>query len=103
MSAKIERGKPLFVLFCDGISVSDAHGKPRIYKTRRGFETRCPEDDRCATGAELVEYREVRHGRWIPQDATYTRFMCSACKSRNNAYRTDYCPDCGTKMDKEAI
>lgn len=101
MSAKIERGKPLFVLFCNGMSVSDAHFKPRIYKMRRGFETRCPEDDRYATGAELVEYREVRHGRWVWQDNTFTRVMCSACKSSNHAYCTDYCPDCGAKMDKE--
>lgn len=48
-----------------------------------------------------TDYEPVRHGRWIPQDATYTRFMCSACKSRNHAYRTDYCPDCGAKMDAE--
>ena len=49
--------------------------------------------------APAVDAEPVRHGRWIPQDVTFTRFMCSACKSRNHAYRTDYCPNCGAKMD----
>lgn len=43
--------------------------------------------------------KPVRHGRWIPQDVTFTRFMCSECESRNHADRTDYCPNCGAKMD----
>ena len=51
--------------------------------------------------APTIEAEPVRHGRWIPQDVTFTRFMCSACKSRNHAYRTDYCPNCGAKMDEE--
>ena len=41
----------------------------------------------------------VKHGRWIAQDNTFTRFMCSECKSKNHRERTDYCPNCGAKMD----
>lgn len=55
-----------------------------------------------ATCRQILEnYEPVRHGRWIPQDNTYTRFMCSACETRNHAAPTDYCPNCGAKMDEE--
>lgn len=37
-------------------------------------------------------------GRWIPQDDTLTKFMCSACKARNYGGHEKYCPNCGAKM-----
>lgn len=56
----------------------------------------------------------VRHGRWdnIPntymcvagRDGSYhgNATSCSACNEINpNAYKTNYCPNCGAKMDLE--
>ena len=40
---------------------------------------------------------EVRHGRW-EWDRRVEAYRCSSCQ-RHNADRTDYCPNCGAKMD----
>lgn len=44
----------------------------------------------------------VRHGYWIPQDNTRTKFMCSDCNSRNHDGSGKYCSRCGCKMDANA-
>ena len=57
---------------------------------------------------------QVRHGRWdnIPntymciagKDGSYhgNATSCSVCNEINpNAYKTNYCPNCGAKMDLE--
>lgn len=49
-------------------------------------------------GRPTVEFEPVRHGRWIAQDETFTRFMCSACVSKNHKDCSNYCPMCGAKM-----
>lgn len=41
-------------------------------------------------------------GRWIAQDETLTRFMCSECEAKNYGGHEKFCPNCGAKMDKEA-
>ena len=51
-----------------------------------------------------VDAVEVVHGRWSPVTyglgVTVTRWMCSNCKKYENSYgRTNYCPNCGAKMD----
>ena len=43
-----------------------------------------------------------KHGRWIPQDDRYVKFMCSVCGSKNYDGSGNYCPNCGAKMDGEA-
>lgn len=37
-------------------------------------------------------------GRWIPQDDSLTRFMCSECKAKNYGGYEKFCPNCGAKM-----
>lgn len=49
--------------------------------------------------APVVDAEVVRHGRWIPQDNTRTKFMCSDCKSRNHDGSGKYCSQCGCRMD----
>lgn len=51
---------------------------------------------------------EVRHGRWILErepDGTPYCFHCSVCDSDFRHIgimsATDFCPDCGARMDKE--
>ena len=43
----------------------------------------------------------VRHGRWVTQDETRTKFMCSWCESKNYGGHEKFCPNCGAKMDLE--
>lgn len=50
---------------------------------------------------ETIEAKSVVHGEWIAQDATYTRFMCSACNSKNYSGHHNFCPNCGARMDGE--
>lgn len=38
-------------------------------------------------------------GRWIAQDETRTKFMCSVCESKNYGGHEKFCPNCGAKMD----
>ena len=46
-----------------------------------------------------IEAEPVRHGEWIPQDNTRTKFMCSVCEGKNYGGYENYCPRCGAKMD----
>lgn len=52
----------------------------------------------------LRELVEVRHGRWetAPYNGVYD-MRCSACGFAPGIrfYSSDYCPNCGTRMDKE--
>lgn len=50
--------------------------------------------------APAVDAEPVRHGYWIPQDNTFTRYMCSECKGKNHGGHEKFCPECGAKMDK---
>ena len=40
----------------------------------------------------------VRHGRWVAQDETRTKFMCSVCKSKNYGGHEKFCQNCGADM-----
>ena len=56
-------------------------------------------------------FQRVRHGRWVETritryngDKPYTQFAhsCSQCKYLNKkkkGWHTNYCPNCGAKMD----
>ena len=53
---------------------------------------------------------EVRHGRWLTTDAYPHHLYCSVCYktyAKNAKWvneldlPTNYCPNCGTRMDKE--
>ena len=46
-----------------------------------------------------VDAVEVVHGRWVYTDGEYEIYMiCSEC-GWDSDYRTNYCPNCGAKMD----
>lgn len=43
---------------------------------------------------------EVRHGRWIDSKEDGYPSICSVCKYPvDRFYKTNYCPNCGAKMD----
>lgn len=55
-------------------------------------------------------FTAVRHGRWILErepDGTPYRLHCSECDPdfavMYNVVATDYCPDCGAKMETDRI
>lgn len=43
----------------------------------------------------------VRHGRWVCVDTDNEQFfICNRCK-RREYWESNYCPNCGAKMDEE--
>lgn len=66
--------------------------------------------DEVLSGMPAADVVEVRHGRWLMTDAYPHRVYCSECyatlipnvewfKTYNIA--SNYCPNCGAKMDGE--
>ena len=62
--------------------------------------------------APTVDAEPVRHGRWVHNDdyeEWAERYVCSECNRNaptDGDYRqdlTDYCPNCGARMDKENV
>ena len=48
-------------------------------------------------GDRKVDIAPVRHGKWI--EKSYWRYECSECGELPDGGLTDYCPNCGAKMD----
>lgn len=51
--------------------------------------------------APTIEAQAVSHGEWIRQDDTFTKFMCSNCKTANQDGFGNYCKHCGADMRKK--
>ena len=46
-----------------------------------------------------ADVAEVRHGRWLCVDTdTEQFFLCNRCKKKEY-WESDYCPNCGARMD----
>lgn len=106
----IIRGESIFIPFKNGRSISDSQCRPRIYKSEENFKKSFPLHNR--NWNELIEYAEVKHGKWIDEPLDKFRkwkSTCSVCgwygvsnyDSYVDIYDFDYCPACGAKMDKE--
>lgn len=60
------------------------------------------------TKLQIVDAVEVAHGRWVPMykvDWLYgkewlTNYICTECGQLHKK-KSNYCPNCGAKMDKE--
>ena len=55
--------------------------------------------------APRVDAEPVRHGRWEPVETeeefgTVYEYRCNLC-GKHDYFDTNYCPNCGAKMDKE--
>lgn len=103
MANHIKRGESLLIPFRNGLSISDSQNKPRMYKTKKAFEKAFPKHYYGTDDVELVEYAEVRHGRWI---WVKDHWECSGCRGpryHDLALGLDasYCGRCGAKMDGE--
>lgn len=66
------------------------------------------------TGMKAADVVEVRHGRWIEDERTHPgpglkNNLCSVCGEIAGSWKEGlepgrkwaYCPNCGTRMDKE--
>lgn len=53
-----------------------------------------------AESVPKADVQPVRHGKWVRQDNTFTRYECSVCISRNHRGYERYCPNCGAKMKR---
>ena len=48
---------------------------------------------------KAADVANVRHGRWLFVDTdTEQFFLCNRCKKKEY-WESDYCPNCGAKMD----
>lgn len=47
-----------------------------------------------------ADVAEVKHGKWIKDRNCYTCSECGFYYFANNS-KSNYCPNCGAKMDKE--
>ena len=55
---------------------------------------------KCISAADVAE---VRHGRWLCVDTdTEQFFLCNRCKKKEY-WESNYCPNCGAKMDEEWV
>lgn len=63
--------------------------------------------------APAVDAEPVRHGRWISEKCNHkpcriknpekwVTYKCSVCGYSNGRKQSNYCPNCGAKMDGEA-
>ena len=51
--------------------------------------------------APTADVAPVRHGRWLCVDTdTEQFFLCNRCKKKEY-WESNYCPNCGAKMDLE--
>ena len=66
---------------------------------------------KCITSMPAADVVEVRHGRWLTTDAYPHHLYCSVCYktyAKNAKWvneldlPTNYCPNCGARMGKEA-
>ena len=45
----------------------------------------------------------VRHGRWLCVDTDIEQFfLCNRC-NKKEYWESNYCPNCGAKMDEEGV
>lgn len=59
--------------------------------------------------APTADVAEVKHGEWIEKDCItesnrgriihYVTNKCSVCGKWNGRHKSNYCPNCGAKMD----
>jgi hypothetical protein len=73
---------------------------------RERLERFCDYAETLAEQAPAIDAAPVRHGRWIKWSTYMPVYGCSVCGERNlfrdgNNVFSNYCPNCGAKMDAE--
>ena len=67
----------------------------------------------CIDEAPIIDPEDLRpHGRWlVVEEKTHLNVVCSECdtnfyvhkKGQYHIERSNYCPNCGAKMDEEVL
>ena len=52
--------------------------------------------------APTIDAEPVRRGRWEGKKWSYLCSICGGLSPEDGGCKTNYCPDCGAKMDLEA-
>ena len=55
----------------------------------------------CQYFVSAADVVPVVHGRWERMKAYCTQYVCSECGDIWPDFRSDYCPNCGARMDGE--
>ena len=78
----------------------DADAIELPYKTTSGVNSQVALLVRCIIkDAPTIDAEPVRHGEWeVVDEVEPRRYGCSSCK-RISWNRSNYCPNCGAKMD----
>jgi NADH pyrophosphatase NudC (nudix superfamily) len=74
-----------------------------------GMQTGIEHTINCTKEAPTADVVEVRHAKWVERKEIFSDYEgeveaigCSECgKSQRHYQKTNYCPNCGAKMDKE--
>ena len=107
MASYMIRGESLFIPFRNGRSISDSQCKPRMYKSVKNFEKTFPKHNYGTQNIELVEYAEVKHGKWIYNTDDFSpKMRCSVCGYNKPLVAgenieqepNDFCNKCGADM-----
>ena len=81
---------------------------PPNFSYGEGFDRGLDRAQRAILDAPAADVAPVRHGRWVQvicheefEDGFVDRVKecCSVCHAPNGRKTTNYCPDCGAKMD----
>lgn len=48
---------------------------------------------------DTIEFETKKHGKWIKSGRKYVVYHCSICNHLEPVLTTDYCSNCGAKMD----
>ena len=81
---------------------------PPNFSYGEGFDRGLDRAQRAILDAPAADVATVRHGRWVQvicheefEDGFVDRVKecCSVCHAPNGRKTTNYCPDCGAKMD----
>ena len=48
-----------------------------------------------------IDAEPVRHGRWEGKKWSYSCSICGGLSPEDGGVKTNYCPDCGARMDLE--
>ena len=74
--------------------------KSEIY--RRYFNNRCGVVRLHVSDIDVIPAADVApvvHGRWIKVKPVH--YQCSICGVNTGGFTSNYCPNCGAKMDKD--
>ena len=74
-----------------------------VYCDTPDIDLSCEKFEAAILKIPAADVAEVRHGRWLCVDTdTEQFFLCNRCKKKEY-WESNYCPNCGAKMDVEEV